>query len=960
MVEAGKITGRVTNSASNAPVSEIEVCAEPTNIEYGGQCASTNPAGEYAITGLVPGEYKIDFSSTTDAYFTQYYNGATSASEAAPIVVTPASTASGIDAAMVEGGRITGKVTSAATKAGVEGVEVCADSEGQELFGGCSETNASGEYAIAGLSSGKYTVAFEPGSGNYLAQYYSDKVSASEATSVSVADATDTAGIDAALAAGGQLTGTVTSATTKVALEGIEVCAEDQGGEFFRRCASSDSTGEYVIAGLPTGEYIVRFAPQNASEANFLSQYYGGKALLTEATPVEVTAGSTTPSIDAAMATGGQVEGVVTDASSKAALRGIEVCASATAPELGEDCTTTNAAGEYTAGGLATGEYRVDFLGSSSSSGDYVEQYYDGKATFAEATQVSVVAGTTKAGIDAAMLTKGEITGRVTSASTKVGLGRIEVCPLTTSGFYAGGCTTSSADGEYTLAGLTAGEYKVEFSVSYGAGLNYLPQYYDAKGAVGEAAVVSVSNGSVTGEIDAAMQAGGEITGKITNAATKAALGGIEVCPQAVGVGASSAECVTSSAGGEYKIIGLATGEYKLEFLAYSGGNYVAQYYNDKASDSEAGAVSVTAGATTSAIDAAMVIGAKIAGKVTSAASKSALSGIEVCAQATAGGASGVCATTNASGEYTLVGLATGNYKVEFSAAYDGGGNYLAQDYDGKESFSEASPVAAVEGATTSGINAAMVAGGQITGKVTDAVSKEALDDVYVCLEPPGTTFFGDCTDTNVHGEYTFAGLVTGEYKVEFEAFRGGYSTQYYDNRGGASEAEPVSVTEGETKSGIDAALVVGGQISGTVTAAATKSGISGIQACASSTGAEVFTRCADSGPDGEYTIDGLATGNYKVEFSVPYGSTLNYLSQYYEGKGAASEATVVSATSGETTTGIDAALAVGGEVSGTVTNASTKAPLGGIEVCPQVASGGAWQGSARARTPTANMCSPR
>ncbi len=76
----------------------------------------------------------------------------------------------------------------------------------------------------------------------------------------------------------------------------------------------------------------------------------------------------------------GQITGKVTDAASKKALGGATVCTAE-----GEDCVTTNEAGEYTLTGLGGGSYTVMF-----SATGYVSQYYKGKANASEATPVSV------------------------------------------------------------------------------------------------------------------------------------------------------------------------------------------------------------------------------------------------------------------------------------------------------------------------------------------------------------------------------------------------------------------------------------------------------------------------------------------------------------------------------------------------------------------------------------------
>src|SRR5208283_556708 len=211
--------------------------------------------------------------------------------------------------------------------------------------------------------------------------------------------------------------------------------------------------------------------------------------------PVSVTAGVTTPNINAALQPSGQISGTVTDASTKADVAGIEVCAS-TSEHVFASCATTNSSGEYTIAGLASGSYTVEFA-SSFTGANYITQYYNGKSKFSEATPVSVTTGTTTPDINAALQPGGEVSGKVTNASTKASVEGIEVCAYTSElGFVR--CATTNASGEYTIAGLSTGEYKVEFtSIS----TSYVTQYYNGKSSLSEANSVSVTAGTTTPNI---------------------------------------------------------------------------------------------------------------------------------------------------------------------------------------------------------------------------------------------------------------------------------------------------------------------------------------------------------------------------------------------------------------------------------------------------------------------------
>jgi hypothetical protein len=310
----------------------------------------------------------------------------------------------------------------------------------------------------------------------------------------------------------------------------------------------------------------------------------------------------------------------------------------------------------------------------------------------------------------------------------------------------------------------------------------------------------------------------------------------------------------------------------------------------------------------------------QISGTVTEASTQAPIEGITVCASPREG-PSGRCEATNSDGEYTVSMLAPGAYSVQFFVRHgtEGELDYASQYYNGKPHRSEAEPVSVAAGATTSGVDAVMLPGGKITGVVTDAVTQAPLEGIQACtlgIEEPDV---GRCGNTNANGEYTLSPLTPGEYVVvfqtsSFEAFPD-YASQDYDGQMSERDATKVAVTAGGTTSGIDAAMQLGGIITGRVTAAATQDPIAGLRVCGWLISDESAERCPETNANGEYTLTHLRAGATAVEFGTPFSSNLGYVTEFYSGKASLAEATPLAVTPGVTITGIDATLHAVGEV---------------------------------------------
>jgi Carboxypeptidase regulatory-like domain len=507
------------------------------------QVTASNGGGNYTIVGLPSGSYKVIFSAGSEAgnYLTQAYNDKPLFSEGAAVPVTAPNATGGINAELHAGGQISGRVVDAATKTPLSGIYVCAYDEvsGKVEYGGCAFTGAGGEYTISGLQSGSYTVQFSAlfSESHYATQFYNGKAS------VAVTAGTTIAGINGELQSlnqNGQISGRVTKAGGGAAISGVEACAfESSGSEYFGGCAETNSNGEYTISGLAQAEYKVYFSANTCesevcTQQNYIGQYFNDKLEYGEANPVAVTAGKVTENIDAKLAEGARIEGVVTKASGGAALEGDEVCAGGVgAAEFYSDCATTSGGGKYTLQALPTGEYTVTF----STTGNYLAQYYNGKSQFSEATPLSVTAGTATENIDAKMIEGGQITGRVTDASTHAPIREVEVCAGGSS-VEIDSCDSTNGSGEYTLQALPNGSYVVGFDVD-AEGLNYLSQSEEG---------VSVAPGTIRSGVNAELHPGGEITGRVTDVSTHGGIAGIGVC--ADGVGFEFEKCALTTTGG--------------------------------------------------------------------------------------------------------------------------------------------------------------------------------------------------------------------------------------------------------------------------------------------------------------------------------------------------------------------------------------------------------------------------
>jgi hypothetical protein len=304
---AGSINGTVSAADGGAPIAGVRVCAfelEEGELPFEEEietCVHSEASGSYAIGGLADGEYGVDFDAGSEGlnYIYQAWHEEDTRFDADPVVISGGGEVSGIDAELSGGGSISGTVTGTPLGGPVGGIEVCAGPETSPGTEVCTHTDASGDYEVVGLATDSYRVGFHAPEGvEFVEQFYSGEEKGYEADRVQVTVGSVTPNIDVALQEAGQISGTVTDATTHAALAGvvIEAFRDIPNGSFRVVFAGTGANGSYTIPLLTPGVYTVRFSPE-PSLGNYADQTYS----CDKETPVTVSAGRVTNGVDGAL-----------------------------------------------------------------------------------------------------------------------------------------------------------------------------------------------------------------------------------------------------------------------------------------------------------------------------------------------------------------------------------------------------------------------------------------------------------------------------------------------------------------------------------------------------------------------------------------------------------------------------------------------------------------------------------
>ena len=450
---------------------------------------------------------------------------------------------------------------------------------------------------------------------------------------------------------------------------------------------------------------------------------------------------------------------------------------------------------------------------------------------------------------------------------------------------------TTVSNGTYAFFGLPTGDYVVRVIAP-----GYAREYYDNVAPSREAKSVHVTALHETAGIDFDLTEGGSISGYVYQSNGITPIGGVEVLVQPSGEEADDGFRASTASDGSYTIEGLALGEYTVRAKIRG---WVEQWYDNISDWDHATDVVVIPPQDTANINFGLSRGGSISGFVCESDGVTPVQGAEVSAwnQLPSGEHIGDVTGTRADGSYVITDLPPWDYWVR---AYKPG--FAPEYYDSKHVLAAADMVTVGEDSDTSGISFALDAGGSVTGHVyeDDGVTPIRLVELGVWLSTK--EFVGWFPWTEVDGSYTIW-LGTGSYliKTSVHSIREKHVDEWYDNHYDMNNADPVQVVAPHATSGIDFYLAKAGSISGHVYEEDGVTPIAGASVYAFPVTGDHSGTGANTGPDGSYTIEGLPSGNYKVQATVS-----DHIAQYYNSAPDEASATQVRVNAPGDTPGID------------------------------------------------------
>lgn len=615
-------------------------------------------------------------------------------------------------------------------------------------------TDSDGRWSVE-LPPASYQVRFDgcTSGGPYAREYWQSAVDIDAATTIPLAPGQARTGVDAQLEPAASIAGDVTRPGGEFVNNVCVTVFDPDHPDTEVASTTTDVNGHYRITNLAATSYKLRFDPGCTLSTDLKAEYYNDKGTFATANLVTLSAGQDLTSADVLLGDGGSISGTVRDAG----LNGIEdICVSA-APVGGgvEGGTQTAANGSYTVSGLDPGNYVVRFSDCNTST--YATEYYDDSPDAAGADPVPVAREQDVTAINATLQQNGSITGTVTGPADEA---LQNICAVAIdAGDQEVSTGTTDADGDYEIAGLAPGSYRVHFvDCADGA---FVDEYYDDEPSLEAATPVTVQAGQAHAGVDAELASAGSITGTVSGPGGAPVAG---VCASALNADGQELAMGGTDESGTYFINHLSPGLYRVIFrdCGTGGASLATEFYDNSPTYAGAEEVAVQEGLQTEDVNAQLAAGGSISGDVTAEGGDPAA---DVCISAfPAADAIFPVATTNTMGDgsYTLTGLATGSYKLYFdgSCSLD----QLSEEfYADASTFATAAAVSVTAPGEHAGIDVELTATQAPTVTIVSGPSGPTADATPTftfsrtggggieCSIDTGSANFGPCSNALAH-----------------------------------------------------------------------------------------------------------------------------------------------------------------------------------------------------------------
>ncbi len=475
-------------------------------------------------------------------------------------------------------------------------------------------------------------------------------------------------GLAATPAQGATITGTVTAQVGSAAIPGVTVQLYTSAGVVLSTTIT-DGSGAYSF-NVPAGTYYVKtFADQSPPNNIYMDELFMPFFSSLPCVPCDVTTGlpitvgptTVFNGVDFALEIGGGFSGTVRDAGTMAPINGLNLDVYDRFGMFAKSFGIFSA-GTYSIQGLIPG---VRYYARTRSSLNYADRLYNqlpcSPCYPPFGTPIVVSAGSTLAGINFNLSPGGTVTGTVTNAAMSPLSGvTVQLFSFTGGGPVRTGITNGS--GGFSFTGLPTAFYVARTFVT--PTQNYIDEIFNNRVAAGDSLTngtgILITAGQATSNVNFALDAGGSITGTVTNAQTMAPVGGISV--EVVTQRGASVKTVTTDGSGTYALNGLPNGSYFVRTT--NSASYADELYDNfpfLTGDLTTGtSVVVSTAAITPNINFALEPGGSITGTVTSVGA-SGLTGIGIRLYDSLG-RQVKTTVTGASGLYSFTGLPTGTY----------------------------------------------------------------------------------------------------------------------------------------------------------------------------------------------------------------------------------------------------------------------------------------------------------